>query len=52
MANSGFLFCVYIYLVPILIAVHTYNNLDRGDENENYESEVKIHSTLAVDHKI
>ena len=29
------------YLAPILLAVHTVNNLDRGDEpeNEGYESE-------------
>ena len=57
MAGLAYLF-VYTFgdwLIPTLIAAHTANNLDRGDETENkeedYESEVKVHSTLAVDHK-
>ena len=53
MANLGFLFvCTFgDYFAPVLIAEHTYNNPDRGDENESYESEVKIHST-PVNHKV
>ena len=43
-------------LATVLVAAHTVNNLDLGDEqgheNEGYESEVKIHSTLVVDHII
>ena len=57
MAGLAYLF-VYTFgdwFIPNLIAAHKANNLDRGDETENkeegYESEVKIHSTLAVDHK-
>ena len=47
MANLG---CLFVwpfgnYLAPILIAVHTANNLDLGDEqgheNQGYEWEVK-----------
>ena len=42
MLNSG-CFLVYTlgdYLVPVLIAAHTANNLDRGNhENEDCESE-------------
>ena len=48
MANLGCLFvCTFgNYLAPILIAAHTANNVEFGDEpeNEGYESE--------VDHKI
>ena len=47
MAGLGYLFvCTFgNYLTPVLIAAHTANNLDFGDEpkNEGYESE---------DHKI
>ena len=57
MAGLAYLF-VYTFgdwFIPNLIAAHKANNLDRGDETENkeegYESEVKVHSTLAVDHK-
>ena len=43
MAGLGCLFvCTFInYLAPVLIAVHTANNLDFGDESENegYESQ-------------
>ena len=45
MANLGyFLVCVFgDYLAPILVGVHTVNNLDLGDEqgpeNEGYESD-------------
>ena len=54
MANLGFLFvCTFgDYLAPTLMIAHTYNNPDCGDENESYESEVKIHYTLAVNHKV
>ena len=48
MANLGCLFvCTFgNYLAPVLIAVHTANNVDFGDkpENDGCESE--------VDHKI
>ena len=45
MANLGyFLVCVFgDYLAPILVGVHTVNNLDLGDEqdpeNGGYESD-------------
>ena len=43
MAGLGCLFvCTFgHYLIPILIAAHTYNNLgnEQGHENEDYESE-------------
>ena len=45
MANLGsFLVCTFgIFLAPILVAVHSVNNLDLGDEqgleNEDYESD-------------
>ena len=45
MANLGCLFvCTFgDYLAPVLIAAHTANNLDFGDEleNEGYESNLK-----------
>ena len=34
------LVCTYgNLLVPVLVAAHTVNNLDLGNENEGYESE-------------
>ena len=43
MANLGFLLvCAFgDYLAPILVTVHTVENLDRGNEleNEGYESD-------------
>ena len=43
MVNLGCIFvCTFgYYLAPVLVAVHTVNNLDLGDEPENevYESE-------------
>ena len=43
MANLGFLLvCAFgDYLAPILVTVHTVDNLDRGNEleNEGYESD-------------
>ena len=43
MVNLGCLFvCTFgYYLAPVLVAAHTVNNLDLGDEPENevYESE-------------
>ena len=43
MANLGCLFvCTFVdYLVPVLVAVHTVNNLDLSEEPENdgHESE-------------
>ena len=41
MANLECLFvCTFgDHLAPVLVAVHTVNNLDHGDENEGYESE-------------
>ena len=33
--------CFFLYTLRVLVGVHTINNLDRGDEQENegYESE-------------
>ena len=43
MAHLGYLLvCTFgKYLAPVLVAVHTVNNLDLGDEleNEDYESD-------------
>ena len=43
MAHLGYLsVCTFgKYLAPVLVAVHTVNNLDLGDEleNEDYESD-------------
>ena len=47
MANLGsFLVCTFgIFLAPVLVAAHSVNNLDLGDEqgleNEDYESDSK-----------
>ena len=40
MANLGcLLVCTFgNFLAPVLVAAHTVNNLDLGDENEGYES--------------
>ena len=41
MANLGCLFvCTFgDYLAPVLIAAHKANNVDFGNENQDYESE-------------
>ena len=43
MVNVGYLLVYTLgnYLAPVLVSVHTINNLDCGDEQENegYESE-------------
>ena len=40
MANLGcLLVCTFgNFLAPVLVAAHTVNNLDLGDENKGYES--------------
>ena len=55
MAKLGGLFvCTFgDYLAPVFIAARKYNSVNfGGEQNEGLESEVQIHSTLVVDHKI
>ena len=52
MAHLGYLLvCTFgKYLTPVLVAEHTVNNLDLGDEleNEDYESDCKGFSVFVV----